>query len=1069
MPALAQNERSSLNVLAVCEGLNTSFHRNNTGALVGVHAASETTITFDGFSANAVILKGHDIVIDGNTYSVTARGTSDGSGVVTDLAITPVIVGGGHADNEIVTVAKTKTFYWSESPFSTQTGDTPADEIFEPFLVVTKRFEMTMAQGNSFGKGFQLDSGAFELQGTKQVGSQNYVADLSNYTFAGRPVQQYIVGRLDDTSLTWSTKLTMLDGTVDQEPDWVPGRQSIPVRAKGARLVGQWQEQLEGFGEAPLFNDAGTTTAVIDNLVWNPGADPFTITTHLWRFGGPTGTKNQILYKSANIQLYYQTYKIHLSLTFTDVSTTVVSTSTLSDATVSAPMKIGAVLDRDLDEMRIYVNGELLGSGSCSSSDVADVSSDDLNMGGTGSVLFGEMWGTGLFDRALPADEVVNVLGAPIPGPATYSGLLAYWAGLMDAGATVMYDTGPDYDKQASPTSPWNATLTNCTRGHSLEGNADGRGTFAPDGWGHVRNTTPTPVDPSRNIFMFRKGPGGPVTAAKDRGGDLTLESDLSLEDFFTTTPTTNQVTQCSKFGLIRFGALVDGASVTVDYLGRGGSQSGYRLVRSATEHIEASSLNTDFNSSFTILFWLTMHQDDLARQQIFDTKGGSNDGWELQHVGTSSNPARLYLRVAGDGTEDIDLYTDKESVTANYPHHVAIAFIENDIISQTTVNIYLDGVLAATDELPSEHLQHPTNALSYGTLSGLTNFPADCTISELQIHNTGLSVTQIRDLMFRYSMADDITAGPTAPTYATNLSSYFPSPREAGEVTTTMIDVGPKGIDLDTGTNGSWVGGVAIGSTLHALWDLLSRSGGLTEDEIDTYDVATGIGFDDRNMYQSLISWEPDEAMTVSQVIEVVKEGPAMQVIFNAMTGEWLLRRVVDPDDLTAVLTVEQHEVDGKLIWGPFETPPSEVKCRWGMNSTVQQSDDLLESDTAVKAEHRLFAAKPYRFAQIPDSLNDEAFPTHDISVTINGIFFYEDDAAAAAIRQMEYRGRKIPIPRLIEIPLKRSTIGLTSVIPSEAIILNHEEFPDGLGTRQLLLLGLDASGQAGTLRGWG
>jgi len=1066
MPSIAQQERSKLFVVAEFIGMNSLFYRNNTGELVGAHTSGDSTITFDGFSINASVLHGHTLTVDGNTYTVSADGTSNSSGVIT-LAITPVL-STSPADNSAVVVATTKTFYWSEQSFSTVVGDSPSNEIFEPLMVVSKEIKSALAKDNSYGGGFELDHGEITIAGRELFDDERYLRKIEPYEFSSRLAKLYVVGTDGETSYDWSNKVTLLDGLVgksdskdETQPDvvWTVRSLLLPVRSKGVSITGNWHRRLKGFGRCPFWptSPAPDATIAVPAAQWDPVGDPFTLLFRLFIPEGESFDNTNVVVTKSDVSFTKSGGNFDFTV-IDDNDTPHVAESTF-DLTNGVWYDVAGVLDRTDEEVRFYIDGVLQDTVAYSGNNVRSTTTDDLCFGclnATTGTFVGQICQIALFDTALTRAQIVTLQLAPIPSPSTYTNLLAYWPGDVDevASPRELLDIGPD--SLAAISSPWNGDLSSTVLiGTSMEGEDGQRGQMARKAHGLIRNSTPTSLDIDRFMFFY----SDPLlsTQAPSRvlqsGASLTLEADFGIEDFIETTPTAaDGVITCSSYSLMRLKKIDDNEEITIDYGGRSVSDGGYRLRRDDSEFKIFSTAQSAFSASFAIMFWITLY-DETDGQVLFSCISGTT-GWEFRYKNTGSTLREFQFRLYDSGNT-IRSISSLSSIAKYEPHHFALVADESG--GNLNMIMYMDGISVATKSVSSVSINNPAGAFNIGADLTPANY-ADMLFSEISIHDAVITQATIRDIVYRRTMRDDITSGPTAPTYATDLANYYGhSPREAQHVNGNLTDL--FGSDNSTtGTDGTWVGGVAINSTLAALYDLL-RFGGVDHDDIVTTNAFEAW------MAQQIIGYESDKISTVTEMINAVKTGAAAQVPYNSSTGKYHIIVVKDPNDLTPVITIEQFECLGPITYGAREIPLRDLWMRSRQNPTRQSAGALLSSVNRSDAQ---FVLETWRYIQEHDALNEDLFPDHDITVTVDGIWFYEVDAANEVVRQMGYRGRKVPLPRFVNIPINRSRIDDSTVLAGVALTLNHTDLPNGV-TRDLLIVSIKTDGRTATVRGWG
>ena len=1120
--SILNNERSNLNILAVATGMNSTFYRTYTGSLLGAHTSGDTTISFDKFASNARELVGHQFTLDGNTYTFDTDVDADASGVVTSIGVTPALVT-SPADNSIITVTRTKTFYWSVKPFTTEPTDTPANQPFKPVMELSKPVTTPFSAGHGYGQGLELASAEITIHGRELAGGLNwgarYIDTVEPYMFSGREVTLYIVGELDQgadgiTTLDWSSKVTLMKalagknketGKLQYEVKWSESKLVIPLRSNGEEVTGNWQRRLKGFGPCPLYPDNPTPDATIyvpgSGSAWDPQGGNVSVLLRSYMPIGSTFTGGAPwFYKGTSFQLIQATDEIEFQIILTDLTTVQVrsGTETLDE---DSWFDVAVVVNRTDDNVKMYLDGALVDTETIgSSADISSTTGTDIGIGAFGSSsgnFVGQICQVSLWDEALTQSDVRNYQTQEIPNAnnsSLYPNMVAYWPGILDniSGTLRLRDIGPN--SLSSFPSAWAGTASSTVEiGESMEGNNETAGSIINKGHGVIRNASATPADLDENTFYY----ADPLAATQAptalylAGEEKTLEADRDLESFIEDTPGASNFFTCSQHSLLKCHTLPNEQSLTVDYGGVSLSPGGYRMRSADSHNMRFTTAPSVFSATHTKMFWLSWYDDETDGQVAFDCISGST-GWDFRYVDNGTDGFhRVMYRLYGDGGGLASITPDFE-IRKGEAHHVAIVADESG--ADVDVTLYLDGISAGTASITGENIATPAAGWNWGTSLTVSNY-GDILVSEFSTHNAALTAAQIRDIIYRRSMAADITSGPTAPSYAPNLVNHWGHAYRSSQHSTGNILDNFGNDDTSTGSKGQWTAGTGIQSTLAGMLTVI-QDGGVSYDNITIPDSVwtpsmaqypisyqhphgvveiEGSSFNPEDDISILNNYTPlsvnqtasnRKPATVAEILNIIKSGAGAQVVYDPNSGKYCILQMSDPATGTSVHTFEQHHCATPLdLSGNTEPPVQLITMRWGQAATVQQIENLNSNATD---DHVAFVTLPWRNFTEPDSLVQDLLPDHKVDVIVLGVWAHERHAALAARLMKLYRSSKLPLPRLGKVEVIGSYADNSNVKSGSITTWNHEDLPGGT-SRQMTIVRMEDRVSRTKLSVWG
>ena len=203
-------------------------------------------------------------------------------------------------------------------------------------------------------------------------------------------------------------------------------------------------------------------TIVVDSGLWDPAGASFTISFSM-RMKEDFEGNVIALRKGSNIQFSDNGaagFSFHIVTTTLDVVYLAISDSALED---DVWYDIVGLVDSDIEEVKLYIDGDLQDTIPYNGNDVKSTANDDICFGclsATDGDFIGQICRIGLYDTALTEEQIEDVSLSSTPPPSARADVLAYWPGAVDETLSPrsLIDIGPD--SAMSYPSPWAGDLS---------------------------------------------------------------------------------------------------------------------------------------------------------------------------------------------------------------------------------------------------------------------------------------------------------------------------------------------------------------------------------------------------------------------------------------------------------------------------------------------------------------------------------------------------------------------------------------------------------------------------------
>lgn len=960
-----------------------------------------------------------------------------------------------------VSTGATASFSLSTHDLGAPKWGVPAASLPLPGLRVSRAADVSLVQGATLGGLASIDDVELTYAGQRLRDGVWTTDQFEPYEFEGRDVVLYWLGQTaDGRVLDWTNKLTWFDGVFGDGGGWSPHQLTLLVRARGANLDAELAGTYRGTPYALAYD--GVNDEVNFGNILNPtGSFSYQITFYAEAPPASGAVTQRLLDKSKHWIEYDATtaaspvLRWHVEVGGTTLEPTVAIPTYHRFYTVTCSYNASTGVARVRHD-----GSSTVGTATKSGGGNPDTDASTLYLGRQSSAAAkyydGVIGQAARWSAALTEAEELEYAAAALAGDET--SLVALWTGVRNLAGTKLVDTGPSYDP-ATATSPYDGTITGAIEATTFDGGTDIAGTAKRSLLGDVQNVRGVPVYSPLNIFQLSDAESHIPIAVRDAGVNVSLDAfSQRIYPFFATAPAATKYTWFPFASAVRLADKQSFGSVAADMSGACVRGAAFTKADGIIQQPPSRGLYLDqgllaFGGSFSSLFYssytleMKINYRDIASVKTVIFNFGNGTGYSVNiNYDTSGNLVVAYTLLGSGATEDV--------IPMPMDRPMTLSFVVTDSGSIDYV-LYLDGVEVLSVSRAGSLSSSGTGTGSAKIGTAGTSFAPFMTVEEVRFWSSARTESQIRDDLY-------------AATPSSTPTHWYKPPLTTSP--TTWVDSGSGTAANATITDGDWGGGAGLDTTRQVVRYLLLQAA-VEESAIDldeAWEIAPaeiGIVVEGARVDPAAEDSAARSGGSVRGAISDALSSLACALVYDrsvASPGRWVLRQIVDPDSVSAALTITEDQV--KSIGVPRTTkPPQRISLAYAPVDLVQDDSDLVSTASATL---RQLVSKPFRYLERAIPGNVSKFPLQLKPLRLPGRLRDRSAAKTEIARRVVLAGvrRRVWPIQLVGGPWEHVT-------PGQVVTVVHRRIPGGSAKFLVVQMtdpGVRGDGRFATLYGW-